>query len=152
MLLLSILGETILKEGQYTRPPIRFAYASQDALIVTGTIRDNILFGNDFDEKRYQRVLDACALSSEVQKFRAGDQTMLGDKGSRLSGGQKQRVAIARAIVSDPRILLLDEATSALDTQSEGIVQDALDKAAAGKLKLRSTFLPTQLKSVFFVF
>ena len=92
MLLLSILGETVLKEGQYTRPPIRFAYASQDALIVTGTIRDNILFGNGFDEKRYQRVLDACALTSEVQKFRAGDQTMLGDKGSRLSGGQKQRV------------------------------------------------------------
>ena len=66
--------------------------SSQDALIVTGTIRDNILFGNDFDEKRYQRVLDACALTSEVQKFRAGDQTMLGDKGGRLSGGQKQRV------------------------------------------------------------
>lgn len=58
---------------------------------------------------------------------------MVGERGFLLSGGQKQRIAIARAIVSDPRILLLDEATSALDTRSEGIVQDALDKAAAGR-------------------
>ena len=139
MLLLSILGETILKEGQYTRPSIRFAYASQDALIVTGTIRDNILFGNDFEEKRYQRVLDACALTSEVQKFRAGDQTMLGEKGSTLSGGQKQRIvciisiplpvyrlnrpnslqALARAVYANAPWTLLDDPLSALDAETE---------------------------------
>jgi ATP-binding cassette subfamily B (MDR/TAP) protein 1 len=57
---------------------------------------------------------------------------MLGERGFLVSGGQKQRVAIARAIVSDPGILLLDKAANALDTQSEGVVQDVLDKAAAG--------------------
>jgi ATP-binding cassette subfamily B (MDR/TAP) protein 1 len=73
-----------------------------------------------------------------------GYDTVVGEHGLLMSGGQKQRIAITQAIVSDPRILLLDKATSALDTQSEGIVQDALDKAAAGKWML-SLFIPFSL-------
>nr|CAD7571377.1 unnamed protein product [Timema californicum] len=83
------------------------------------------------------RVSHSSLMSSERMKPRSGDwagyNTLVGDKGAQLSGGQKQRVAIARALVRDPKILLLDEATSALDAHSEGIVQDALDKAMQGR-------------------
>jgi len=66
---------------------------------------------------------------------------LVGERGAQLSGGQKQRIAIARALVRDPTILLLDEATSALDTESEGIVQEALDKVFVCKLRIMATFV-----------
>jgi ATP-binding cassette subfamily B (MDR/TAP) protein 1 len=107
------------------------------------TIRDNVaqgLIGTPYedasDEEKYGLIKAACIKSNAddfISRLPQGYDTMVGERGFLLSGGQKQRIAIARAIVSDPRILLLDEATSALDTRSEVIVQDALDKAAAGR-------------------
>ncbi|KAH0832051.1 ste6-like protein [Lanmaoa asiatica] len=116
---------------------------SQEPTLFATTIRGNVAHGlintpyeHVSEEDKFQLIKDACIKANAdgfISKLPNGYDTMVGERGFLLSGGQKQRVAIARAIVSDPRILLLDEATSALDTQSEGIVQDALDKAAAGR-------------------
>ncbi|XP_044151274.1 ATP-dependent translocase ABCB1-like isoform X2 [Bufo gargarizans] len=106
----------------------------QEPVLFATTIKENICFGRDgvTDTEIEQAAREANAydfISKLPEKFN----TMVGERGTQLSGGQKQRVAIARALVRDPKILLLDEATSALDTQSESIVQAALDKARAGR-------------------
>ncbi|KAF8919003.1 multidrug resistance protein 1 [Mucidula mucida] len=116
---------------------------SQEPTLFATTIKGNVAHGlintpfeNASDEEKFKLIKEACVKANAdgfISKLPLGYDTMVGERGFLLSGGQKQRIAIARAIVSDPRILLLDEATSALDTQSEGIVQDALDKAAAGR-------------------
>ena len=116
---------------------------SQEPTLFATTVRGNVehgLIGSKWehvsDEERFELVKKACIDANAhdfIVKLPNGYETNVGERGMLLSGGQKQRVAIARAIVSDPRILLLDEATSALDTQSEGIVQDALDKASKGR-------------------
>ena len=93
-------------------------------------------FEHASDDERFELVRNACASANAhdfIMALPNGYDTHVGDRGMLLSGGQKQRVAIARAIVADPRILLLDEATSALDTLSEGIVQEALDRAGKGR-------------------
>ncbi len=116
---------------------------SQEPTLFATTIKGNVAHGligtiheNASDEEKFKLIKEACVKAnadSFITKLPLGYETMVGERGFLLSGGQKQRIAIARAIVSDPRILLLDEATSALDTQSEGVVQNALDKAAAGR-------------------
>ncbi|KIJ54732.1 hypothetical protein M422DRAFT_200639 [Sphaerobolus stellatus SS14] len=116
---------------------------SQEPTLFATSIAGNVAHGligtqwaNASEEEKMKLIKEACVKSNAdgfISKLPNGYDTMVGERGFLLSGGQKQRIAIARAIVSDPRILLLDEATSALDTQSEGIVQNALDKAAAGR-------------------
>ncbi|XP_046555643.1 phosphatidylcholine translocator ABCB4-like [Haliotis rubra] len=107
---------------------------SQEPILFGTTIADNIRYGH---EGVSQSEVEAAAKNANAHDFIMGlperYETMVGDRGAQLSGGQKQRVAIARALVRDPRILLLDEATSALDTESESIVQDALDHAREGR-------------------
>ena len=124
---------------------------SQEPILFSTSIRQNVEYGlvgtphhNTSPEEKLQLVREACVKANAdgfICKLPDGYDTIVGERGFLLSGGQKQRVAIARAIVSDPRILLLDEATSALDTQSEGVVQNALDKAAAGNIYMQRCML-----------
>ncbi|XP_010133954.1 PREDICTED: canalicular multispecific organic anion transporter 1 [Buceros rhinoceros silvestris] len=91
------------------------AYVPQQAWIQNATLKENILFGSELDEARYQQVIKACALLPDLELLPAGDQTEIGEKGINLSGGQKQRVSLARAVYSNADIYVLDDPLSAVD-------------------------------------
>ncbi|KAM4702863.1 ATP-dependent translocase ABCB1-like [Rhinophrynus dorsalis] len=107
---------------------------SQEPVLFGTTIRENIRYGReDVTDAEIEQATKEANAYDFISKLPDTFDTMVGERGAQLSGGQKQRIAIARALVRNPKILLLDEATSALDTQSESIVQSALDKARAGR-------------------
>ncbi|PVD27617.1 hypothetical protein C0Q70_12783 [Pomacea canaliculata] len=114
-LISSLLGETKKISGEVTIKS-SVAYVPQQAWIQNATLRDNVLFGKLFNEKRYQQVLRACALEPDLEILPAGDMTEIGEQGINLSGGQKQRVSLARAVYSDSDIYLLDDPLSAVDS------------------------------------
>ncbi|XP_022813968.1 multidrug resistance protein 1B-like [Spodoptera litura] len=113
-----------------------FGLVSQEPVLFDYSIEENIAYGDYMRSPTHQEVIDA-AKQANIHNFiislPQGYDTNIGAKGMQLSGGQKQRVAIARALIRHPQILLLDEATSALDTESEKVVQEALDAATAGR-------------------
>ncbi|TID19625.1 26S protease regulatory subunit 4 [Venturia nashicola] len=112
------------------------ALVSQEPTLYQGTIRENVLLGADREGVPEEEIITACKnanIYDFIMSLPDGFNTVCGQKGGLLSGGQKQRIAIARALLRNPKILLLDEATSALDSESEKIVQLALDKAAKGR-------------------
>lgn len=115
----------------------QMAVVPQDVFLFGGTIKENIAYGRPgaSEEEIIEAAKQANAWSF-IKDFPEGLNTLVGERGVQLSGGQRQRVAIARAILKDPRILILDEATSALDSESERLVQEALDNLMKGRTSI----------------
>ena len=112
----------------------RIGYASQSPRIMTGTVLDNLRYGNhDAAKEQIIQAAKIAGIHAEIQKLPAGYETGIGEKGLNLSEGQKQRLSIARALVKDPDILILDEPTSALDSATEKSIFDALPQLVNGK-------------------
>ncbi|XP_076240264.1 ATP-binding cassette sub-family C member 4 [Calliopsis andreniformis] len=112
--------QLILKELIQSRGDIQVngnvSYASQEAWLFSGSVRNNILFGQHYDSKKYNEIIKVCALTKDFQQFNYGDKTLVGDKGAALSGGQRARINLARAVYRNADIYLLDDPLSAVDT------------------------------------
>ncbi|XP_008323732.1 multidrug resistance-associated protein 4-like [Cynoglossus semilaevis] len=138
-LLSAILGElphdtgTLQVRGQ-------LAYASQQPWVFPGTIRSNILFGRDLNPRKYEAVIRACALKSDLELLPDGDMTLIGDRGATLSGGQKARVNLARAVYQDADVYLLDDPLSSVDPE---VGKHIFEQCICGLLKNKSCILVT---------
>ena len=124
--------------AQWSLPALReqFALVSQEVVLFNDTISANVCFGAALDAERVTIALRAAHLADHVATLPQGANTVIGHNGAQLSGGQRQRLAIARAIYKDAPILILDEATSALDSESERLVQQALEVLMRGRTSI----------------
>ena len=117
--------------------PGTLVYVPQTAWIFSGTIRENILFGQPIDETKYTRVIEACALTEDIQRFPDHDQTVVGERGEVLSGGQKARVSLARAVYADADLYLLDDPLSAVDLKvGQHIFKSCINELLGDKMRV----------------
>ncbi|XP_008700998.1 ATP-binding cassette sub-family C member 11 [Ursus maritimus] len=132
-LLSAILGEMHLLEGSVgVRGSL--AYVPQQAWIIGGSVRENILMGGQYDKARYLQVLHCCSLHRDLEILPFGDMTEIGERGLNLSGGQKQRISLARAVYSDRELYLLDDPLSAVDIHvGKHIFEECIKKTLRGK-------------------
>eukprot|EP00741_Cyanophora_paradoxa_P022691 tig00021494_g21913.t1 len=145
-LVAALLGDIRRRAGE-ARVAGRVALVAQQAWIVNATLRENVLFGEPYDEGRYRRTLAACALERDIAALPGGDQTEIGEKGINLSGGQKQRVSIARAVYADADVYILDDPLSAVDPHvGRHLFEECICGALRGKTRVLVTnqlhFLP----------
>ena len=137
-----IQGHILFDERDNQSIPIsalrsQMAIVPQDIFLFGGTIRENIAYGKTgASEEMISEAARKANAWEFVSQFPEGLDTLVGERGTQLSGGQRQRIAIARAVLKDPKILILDEATSSLDSESERLVQDALEKLMKGRTSI----------------
>ncbi|XP_041822005.1 ATP-binding cassette sub-family C member 4-like isoform X1 [Chelmon rostratus] len=138
-LLSAILGELPHDSGML-KVKGQLTYAAQQPWVFPGTIRSNILFGNELNLQKYERVIKACALKRDLELLPDGDLTLIGDRGATLSGGQKARVSLARAVYQDADIYLLDDPLSAVDAE---VGKHLFEQCICGLLRNKSRILVT---------
>jgi ABC-type multidrug transport system fused ATPase/permease subunit len=137
-LVLSLLGE-IEKPNGIIQMNGRLSYAAQSAAVINDTVRNNILYGNEYNAARYKQVIKVCCLKEDLKSLPAGDASQIGEKGISLSGGQRQRIGLARACYQDSDVYLLDDPLSAVDAHTGKTI---FDKCIMGMLKHKTVILP----------
>lgn len=138
-LLSALAGDMRVTDGTVRMSTTR-SFCPQYAWIQNATVRNNILFGKEYDESWYEQVIDACALAPDLEILPNGDSTEIGERGITVSGGQKQRLNIARAIYFNAELVLMDDPLSAVDAH---VGRHIMDKAICGLLKDRCRILAT---------
>ncbi|KAK0424584.1 hypothetical protein QR680_008735 [Steinernema hermaphroditum] len=141
-LIAALLGE-MTKESGSVHVAGSVAYVPQQAWIQNGTLRDNVTFGKSFDKEIYDQVIEACAMTPDLEMLAAGDLTEIGEKGINLSGGQKQRVSLARAVYSERDVFLLDDPLSAVDAHVGKHLFERVISSETGLLRGKTRILVT---------
>lgn len=136
----ALLAHEFTRENAPVKMNGTLTYVEQQHWIQNATLRENILFGSEFDERKYAKVIKACQLVDDLLILPSGDNTEIGEKGINLSGGQKARVSLARAVYKIPDIILLDDPISALDAHVRKMI---FDKVFQGILKDKTRVLVT---------
>ena len=139
-LLAAIAGEVVKSSGDIVCPGTK-AYVPQTAWIFSGTIRENVLFGEQFDEKKYAEVMAVCALEEDINRFPNGDLSFVGEHGVVLSGGQRARINLARAVYADADVYLLDDPLCAVDAKvGEHIFNQCICRFLKEKIRILVTY------------
>ena len=148
----STLLSAIAGEIPYASGTIKYqgsvVYLPQSAWVFSGTIRENILFGQPYEEFKYERIVEACALKEDIQRFPDGDLTIVGERGEVLSGGQQARISLARAVYADGDLYLLDDPLSAVDFKvGQHIFEKCMKDLLGNKVVLLSSHHQQHMKN-----